>query len=528
LPVAVCSDGVLNLGEQCDDNNNTSGDGCNANCQSEATPFCGDGILNAGEQCDDGNQINGDTCESNCSNPTCGNGIVDLTEECDDAASNSNTSPDACRTNCEAPSCGDGVVDTNEDCDPAGALCNASCQRIPSCGDGIVDIGETCDDSNTTNGDGCDSNCQDEVVAFCGDGNLDAGEECDDSNSTNGDGCASDCTIEPPPFDVNCPQFTALNKFCVPLPNTGNQLTEVAPNGTCGAGFFKENPANGTDNSESFSVRKLFSDVILIKETNNFTSERPVMVLFLGSTKALLFDTGHVTNAVPQVIAPFLNGRPVEVLNTHLHGDHINNNNGFNVIAIDTSVNNGATNIINHCGITSANFDANHAAVCNNTNNYDPPDAQTLNDPETFKVVRVIRDGHVIDLGGHLLTVFFTPGHSKTSVTIQDTTRKVLFTGDTLYPDTDTISGGDVGIALVHPNGANLSEYFATAQFYASLESQVIAVVGAHSQGTMPARSLSAFLQIVQNRVNGGSNSATFNDPQGCSAGNFSVQGFPP
>ena len=31
------------------------------------------------------------------------------------------------------------------------------------CGNGTVDPGETCDDSNTTDGDGCSSTCQDET-----------------------------------------------------------------------------------------------------------------------------------------------------------------------------------------------------------------------------------------------------------------------------------------------------------------------------------------------------------------------------
>ena len=396
----------------------------------------------------------------------------------------------------------------------------------PICGDSIVTAGEECDDGNTADGDGCDQNCQDEVVItpFCGDGTLDAGEECDDANNTAGDGCDVDCTLEPAPFNVACPRLVELNKFCVPLPGSGNALAEVGPNDACGAGFFPTAAAN----SEAFEVRKLFPDVILIKETNGQTGERPVMTLFLGTNKALLFDSGHVTNAVVDVIAPFLNGRPVELINTHLHGDHINNNADFNVIAIDTAID----NIRNHCNISEVDFDANQAAVCNNLNNYDPPSAQpdnqTLGGSITFKVVRVIRDGHIIDLGGHLITVFFTPGHSKTSITLHDTTRKVLFTGDTLYPDTDVINGVDEGIALVHPTGADLDEYLVTAQRYAALESEVIAVIGAHSQGTMPTRALSAFLQMVQTRVNGGAGQAQFNDPQGCDAGNFSSANFPP
>lgn len=60
---AVCGDGILDDGEQCDDGNLIDGDGCSAQCTTE---FCGDGILSPGEQCDDGNLLNGDGCSATC------------------------------------------------------------------------------------------------------------------------------------------------------------------------------------------------------------------------------------------------------------------------------------------------------------------------------------------------------------------------------------------------------------------------------------------------------------------------------
>src|SRR5262249_16848729 len=47
---AVCGNGVVEAGEQCDPPNGTT---CSATCQSVAAPTCGDGKVNApGEQCD--------------------------------------------------------------------------------------------------------------------------------------------------------------------------------------------------------------------------------------------------------------------------------------------------------------------------------------------------------------------------------------------------------------------------------------------------------------------------------------------
>lgn len=61
-----CGNGTLEDGEQCDDGDNLSGDGCSSSCDLEEEDECGDGTLNAGEGCDDGNQISGDGCSSGC------------------------------------------------------------------------------------------------------------------------------------------------------------------------------------------------------------------------------------------------------------------------------------------------------------------------------------------------------------------------------------------------------------------------------------------------------------------------------
>src|SRR5881628_2080041 len=60
----VCGNHILDPGEQCDDGNTVSGDGCSAACQRE--PRCGDGVVDPGEQCDDGNTVSGDGCSAAC------------------------------------------------------------------------------------------------------------------------------------------------------------------------------------------------------------------------------------------------------------------------------------------------------------------------------------------------------------------------------------------------------------------------------------------------------------------------------
>lgn len=61
----ICGDGIVSLGEECDDAANDGGYGeCGPGCKAGAR--CGDGIKQMGEDCDDGNRKDGDGCSSAC------------------------------------------------------------------------------------------------------------------------------------------------------------------------------------------------------------------------------------------------------------------------------------------------------------------------------------------------------------------------------------------------------------------------------------------------------------------------------
>ncbi|MFT3698509.1 MAG: hypothetical protein QM831_35520 [Kofleriaceae bacterium] len=65
LPSA-CGNGYVDPGEQCDDGNQISNDGCSADCTSNET--CGNGVRDGvkNEECDDGNLLDADGCDSKC------------------------------------------------------------------------------------------------------------------------------------------------------------------------------------------------------------------------------------------------------------------------------------------------------------------------------------------------------------------------------------------------------------------------------------------------------------------------------
>jgi cysteine-rich repeat protein len=62
---AVCGDGAVGIGEQCEDGNTMGCDGCSPTCHLER---CGNGVVDCGEDCDDGefNAVPGSTCSAEC------------------------------------------------------------------------------------------------------------------------------------------------------------------------------------------------------------------------------------------------------------------------------------------------------------------------------------------------------------------------------------------------------------------------------------------------------------------------------
>jgi cysteine-rich repeat protein len=147
----------VSAGEQCDDGNTISGDGCSGVCQKETdcsavirgcatcaydqstvkcktcdsgyfvTPafeckliVCGDNIVSTGEQCDDGNTISGDGCSWTCQTEAACSTVISHCTTC--AYNKSSVKCSTCNANyyvtsafiCKLIVCGDGIVSTGE------------------------------------------------------------------------------------------------------------------------------------------------------------------------------------------------------------------------------------------------------------------------------------------------------------------------------------------------------------------------------------------------------------------------------
>jgi len=127
----------------------------------------GDGVGDACNFCDHngvcGDKENYFNCPSDCP-AVCGNKVIEHpAETCDDG---NTTDGDGCDSNCTVTACGNGIATAGETCGEPGT---------PACGDGQYCYNCTC------------------KTPVCGDGVIDPGEVCDDGNTNSNDFCTSSC-----------------------------------------------------------------------------------------------------------------------------------------------------------------------------------------------------------------------------------------------------------------------------------------------------------------------------------------------
>jgi cysteine-rich repeat protein len=97
LCVGGFTNGMVETGEECDDNNPDPTDGCTTECTT-----CGNGTITAPETCDDQDLESGDGCDANCRPTGCGNGLKVGAETCDDGNTSDN---DSCPSDCKVDEC---------------------------------------------------------------------------------------------------------------------------------------------------------------------------------------------------------------------------------------------------------------------------------------------------------------------------------------------------------------------------------------------------------------------------------------
>ncbi len=175
-----------------------------------------------------------------------------------------------------------------------------------------------------------------------------------------------------------------------------------------------------------FTIDKIDDNTHILSEYRHW--EETHCYLLEGDEMALLIDTGlGICNILSEVNK--LTDKPVAVVATHIHWDHIGGHRYFP----DFYAHEAETQWLN--GGFPLSIEAIRGMVVDRC---DIPENYNVDDYELFqgKPTRILHDGDIIDLGGRSLLVLHTPGHSPGHMCFFEKSTGYLFAGDLVYKDT--------------------------------------------------------------------------------------------
>jgi len=208
-----------------------------------------------------------------------------------------------------------------------------------------------------------------------------------------------------------------------------------------------------------FTVEQIDSQTYAISESRYALDT--YFYLLIGTERALLIDSGSPHRDLTPIVSSLTN-KPVTVIATHLHFDHVGNHNRFDGVLMPDIVDLRA-----------------RAAQ----NKFSPTRHEYMGFIEGFErpqwdVVQWWTPGEMLDLGGRKVKFIHTPGHTPDSIFVWDEESKRAYMGD---------HGGDGKIYAFLPN-SSLNDYLeSTARIVETLPSESLFYAGhggEHTRGT--------------------------------------------
>lgn len=178
--------------------------------------------------------------------------------------------------------------------------------------------------------------------------------------------------------------------------------------------------------SDWFTIDHIDKDTHIISEYRHW--EETHAYLLNGANRSLLIDTGlGICNIYDEVIK--LTDKPVTAVATHIHWDHIGGHKYFPDFYAHVEELNWLSG---EFPLTMEQIRGMVVDRCDLPEGYDVDNYEFFQGTPT----RVLKDNDVINIGGRILQVLHTPGHSPGHMCFYEKERGYLFTGDLVYKDT--------------------------------------------------------------------------------------------
>lgn len=189
-----------------------------------------------------------------------------------------------------------------------------------------------------------------------------------------------------------------------------------------------------------FEVYEIEPNVWAIHEPYQW--QEVISYLIVGGEAAVLFDTGNGIGDIKSVVYQ-LTDKPIRVINSHSHFDHIGGNYQFDtVLSVATSFTLKRTD-----GIRSEelSIEVSDEATCKRLPAGVTPENHRI---RPFSISQTIEDGEIIDIGDRTLEVVRVPGHTDDAIALLDRQAGFLWSGDSFYegpiwlffPETDLVA----------------------------------------------------------------------------------------
>jgi glyoxylase-like metal-dependent hydrolase (beta-lactamase superfamily II) len=163
-----------------------------------------------------------------------------------------------------------------------------------------------------------------------------------------------------------------------------------------------------------------------------------------------------------------LTSRPVVVLNSHTHNDHVGGNWEFSSVSFIYGMDTDFTRKNARGSREGAQAEIAPGQICGDLpKGFDPKTYAT----KPWKISHFVHDGFKISLGQRTVEIIATPGHTPDAIALIDRANGLLFSGDTYYP---------APIWLYRPE-TDLDAYVASVKRLAALAPELKLVLGAHN-----------------------------------------------